>query len=63
MRGGKSRGVSFSKSWERRWWVNTLVWKGDGVNCVEPLIILFGSHEYSKNYKHKVHRKENIKWD
>ena len=38
-RGGKSRGVSFSKSWERRWKINTLVWKGDGVNNVEPFII------------------------
>ena len=45
----KKRCVSFSKSQERRWRVNTPVWKGDGEFFCQPLITFLGSHEIGKH--------------
>ena len=55
-RGGKSRGVSFLKSWKRSW-------KGDGVKNDKSLCDFFGSHAKSTNHTQKITKKRTIKWD
>ena len=45
------RCVSFSKSQERRWWVNTPVWKeGDGEFFCQPLITFFWKPRNRKTF-------------